>query len=534
MAAEEPGESATAALRRTRLALFALLLLVCGWFHQGGGWNQNVRFAQVRAIVESGRLSIDDYLLYTLEVGEDGIARYQRVTISNPGARSMRLPRAVSFDLSQYRGHLYPNKPPGVTLLALPGYALALTATRAVGADPDDAWTQTLCLYITTLLSVGLLAALGGLVFHDVARRLFPEAPPAAHLAASLAYALGTPVLAYATFLIDISVVATLSLLALRFLLVARATSVRQDRLLLLAGGCAGLAVVVNNSAALTVLALGVYTLAVLPGLRPALVYAAGGVGPALLLGAYQWVCFGSPFELPQQHQLTMFQTGAPLLGVFGAASWEVLPKLLFLPYRGLFFWSPVLLPAAFALMALFRRRWLRPEVLLIGGVFLAYLWMNASFNAWHAGGTFGPRYLLPAVPFLALPLVIAFQRAPVVTVLFATVSVALSLLVTSVSPQVNAAVHRPLTEFYLPLARGETVKSGSFSLRGPVSVRPVGFAVSGLETVSGESEIARWSSFNLGELLFPERWASLLPLALLAVLIWALGLRPRRAAGKS
>ena len=120
----------------------------------------------------------------------------------------------------------------------------------------------------------------------------------------------------------------------------------------------------------------------------------------------------------------------------------------------------------------------------------------------------------------------LAFERARFVTGLFAAVSVAIALLVTSVSPQLNAGIHRPLTEFYFPLARGESVASAGFTLHGPVSVHPVGFVGSGLESASGDGEIARWSSFNLGELLFPQRWASLVPLALLAAAITWLGFR--------
>jgi hypothetical protein len=48
-------------------AIFLILLLAAGYFHQGGGWNQNARFNQIRAIVETGSLAIDDYLLYGLE-----------------------------------------------------------------------------------------------------------------------------------------------------------------------------------------------------------------------------------------------------------------------------------------------------------------------------------------------------------------------------------------------------------------------------------------------------------------------------------
>ena len=42
-----------------------VLFLTCwfafAWFNQGGGWNQNSRFGEVRAIVEEGRFAIDDF-----------------------------------------------------------------------------------------------------------------------------------------------------------------------------------------------------------------------------------------------------------------------------------------------------------------------------------------------------------------------------------------------------------------------------------------------------------------------------------------
>ena len=50
--------------RRLQLLLFALSFITFAWFHQGGGWNQNARFAEVRALVEQGRLAIDDYMVY--------------------------------------------------------------------------------------------------------------------------------------------------------------------------------------------------------------------------------------------------------------------------------------------------------------------------------------------------------------------------------------------------------------------------------------------------------------------------------------
>lgn len=503
--------------RRTALAILALLLLAYGWFHQGGGWNQNVRFAQLQAVVERATFAIDDHLLTTLAAGDDGVTRYERLPLSSDSTRSARLPHAVSLDVSEHAGHVYPNKPPGLLLLALPGHVVARSATHALGLDPAGWWTLTLQLYLTTLLSVGLLAAAGGAAFHDVARRLFPQASPGSHLAATLTYALGTPIFAYATFLIDPAVVASLSLFGFRALLIARERSgAPRLRQLFAAGIWVGLAVMVNQSAALIAAALLAYAVAVLRPRAGAAAFAAGGIGPALALAAYQWICFGSPFDLPQDHQLDMFRTPAPLLGIFGVPRARPLLELLVLPYRGLLFWSPVLGMGLAGLIAMFATRRHRPEAWLFAASFLAFWLMNASFNAWHGGGTFGPRYLVPVVPFLALPLVTAFERARIAAGALAAGSIALSLLVTAVDPQVEADVRRPLTDFYLPLARGGSFERHGLVLHGPVSAHPIGIVGEGLETLSSRSEVARWSSFNVGEFLRPESLASLAPLALL------------------
>lgn len=54
------------AAREARVArwLFLAAWIAFASFHQGGGWHQNARFAAVRAIVEQGRFSVDDYAIY--------------------------------------------------------------------------------------------------------------------------------------------------------------------------------------------------------------------------------------------------------------------------------------------------------------------------------------------------------------------------------------------------------------------------------------------------------------------------------------
>lgn len=509
--------------QRRSLGIFLVLFVSYAWFDSGGGWNQNGRFDQVRAVVEQGRLAVDDYLLWNLVTDDTGSPRYRRIVLSDPETRSPRMPRANTLDLSVHDGHYYPNKPPGVTLLALPAYFALHGLERGFGLDPDDWWVQNWNAYLTSVFSVALLSALGGALLFGSLRRLFPDAPEPPLAGAALAYGLGTLVLPYATFLVDHSVVATAELLAFRLVLEARERPDAAGRLLFGAGLAAGVGVVLNNSALLSAAALGVYALAgVRPRLRSAW-FAVGGLPPALLLGAYHQAVFGNAFSIPQNHQLEIFQTRtAAVLSVFDWPDWSVLPKILFFPYRGLFFACPVLLLSIYGGLRLWRGG-RRPEAALVAGVSALFLALNCSFNAWHGGSGIGPRYLIPALPFLGLALGPAFLRAPRISTIFAAVSVGLMLGTTAIDPQVDVKIRNPWTEYYAPLAAGRTVFVDAYRIRGPVSSRPIGIPGGDVDVQDPDSPYARWNAFNLGEFLFPQSWVSLLPLLALDGLLLGL-----------
>jgi hypothetical protein len=85
-------------------------------------------------------------------------------------------------------------------------------------------------------------------------------------------------------------------------------------------------------------------------------------------------------------------------------------------------------------------------------------------------------------------------------------------------------------------VARGDSDPMILAAIRGPVSVNPIG-AYDGLLTFSffpAGSVETEWNSFNVGEFLFPQSRASLLPLLLVtgglgAVLIFVAVRRDRR-----
>lgn len=69
---------------------------------------------------------------------------------------------------------------------------------------------------------------------------------------------------------------------------------------------------------------------------------------------------------------------------------------------RGLFVFSPLLLLALPGLALMWRRR--RGEAALIGTIALLFLLGYSRYPAWHAGLSWGSRFLLPIIPLLLVP----------------------------------------------------------------------------------------------------------------------------------
>src|SRR5438093_6950503 len=161
------------AQRKIEAALFLTLLVAYGYFNQGGGWNQNARFDQVRAIVESGRVFINGYLSYQVVVGADGRADMVRRPLPDHFFGSGRYwLNTGDYSYNATQGRYYPNKPPGASFLAVPAYWVIYHIERLWNIDPDALWPLTVNAFITTVFSVGLLGALGSVVLLRLSHHL--------------------------------------------------------------------------------------------------------------------------------------------------------------------------------------------------------------------------------------------------------------------------------------------------------------------------------------------------------------------------
>jgi hypothetical protein len=244
---------------------------------------------------------------------------------------------------------------------------------------------------------------------------------------------------------------------------------------------------------------------------------------PIALLIWYQFNCFGAPWAIANTNQVAMFRSNDAI--AFGMLS---LPKLtwmyalLFSDYRGLFFSSPVLSLALIGLFLMARQRRHWPELVLFISIFAGFLLLNCAFNFWQAGWTFGPRYLIPALPFLTLPLASIIERAKHLAIGLAVLSMCFMFTATAVDPQVSDTITKPFYGYILSLAQGQRLVYQGIDIIGPLSANPIGVYEGWHHPARAITQAQRaWHSFNLGELLWPESFWSLTPL----IMILAIGL---------
>ena len=377
--------------RRDLVGVAALVALVwaSALLLQPFGFNQGAHYALVKALAD-GTASIDRFATF-------------------------------SGDISSYHGHLYSNKAPGLAFATLPAYLVL----HGLGLPSG---VHALSLWSVLLPALGLL-----LLVRSQAERI----EPGLGTVSALTLGAGTLVLPFTGLFFAHALSALLGFAA--FVLLWREREGEQRLWMVAAAGLiAGLAVTTEYPLALPALILAGYAAVRSRPPRRLLSYGAGlAVGVAPLAG-YQWWAFGSPFRTTYAGQLVHAgTTGAGIPkdtrppGLDGRA--HVALELL-LSYRGLLTLAPVVAVAAAGVLLLYRRG-NRAEAVVIASVAILLLGANSGFWGPFGGWGPGPRYLITALPFLALGLAPAFRVRPVTTAALALASAAVMIVATATEP---------------------------------------------------------------------------------------------------
>jgi hypothetical protein len=350
---------------------------------------------------------------------------------------SLRHPALRTVDKTRFRGHAYAAKEPGLAAVSVPPYMLLkATGVKTTGSPKRLVWA--LHLWGVVLPAAVLLL---------LVRRRAENVAPGFGTIAAVSLGSATLVLPFSTVFFSHVLAATLGFAA--FTLLARERERGPSLWLVFAGGlAAGLAFSVEYPLCVVALALAVLALAGGDRGRRVSLYGLGVAAGALpALAANTWM-FGTPFHLPQEgwHH----QGSAPLPGLLGITQPTLDNALRIVFYPGGI--GPILLPALVGAVLLWRRgaRLQGALPLLIAGLLL--LFNSASANPF-GGASPGPRFMIAALPFLALPLAYAFRAIPGATLGLLSGGAAFMVAATLTTPLEawdGLVAHRVITGSYV------------------------------------------------------------------------------------
>ncbi len=349
-------------------------------------------------------------------------------------------------DKSRREGRFYSDKPPGTAFLAAPGLAIR----RALGGAPDITSDLRLARVLAGVLPTLLLLLL-------LRREMVDLGVSTASRTLVLAtYGLGTPGFTYSVLFYGHQLTAVL-LFATWFAL--RRQSVGPGRAAL-AGFLGASCLVTEYQAALYLVPLAIVALVrVRPRFASIAAALAGALLPLAALVLYHQAAFGSPFKTGYSFVANPFFAQVHAQGFMGVTypKWTNFAGSLFLPSKGMLFWSPFLV-LGFAGLVSFSRRAARSDaVLRVVMVALPVLFVS-SMVYWDGGWTVGQRHLTPLVPFLMAPAGLLLDRSRAARIAgpaLAAVSVLLTGLATVVYPHLPENVANPFHDLTVPLAAG-------------------------------------------------------------------------------
>jgi hypothetical protein len=310
---------------------------------------------------------------------------------------------SIGIDHALYDGHLRSDKAPGQPLLGVPFYVVgkwfgAKSDTQIRGHGDLGMWWQT--LWSATIPFAALLA----LIFLMCAR--FVRQSYA--LAVALCLGVGTTMLPIADNLFGHILAA---LCAFSAWMVLERNDPPSTRALLGAGFLAALAVTVEYETGIILLVLGGVVLVRERG-RIAW-FVAGTVPPFVVLALYQWAAFGKPWHTPSTYYAGSIE--GTTRGGYHVPTLSDIWSVLF-GARGLWITAPIAFIAVPACVWALGKRApagavVRRHAIVALAIFIPYLLLTAGWSGLPLLEEPGNRYIIPALPFLAVPLAAVWHR---------------------------------------------------------------------------------------------------------------------------
>lgn len=360
---------------KVEIYIFLLAFIVYGYFITGfHSANESSALALIKAIVEDHSLAINNF--------KD----------------------LASVDVSLYNGNYYSDKPPGRAIFGIPVYIL----------DKFFGFTSEQQVYFSMEIITVMISALSVVLIYRFA--IFLKIHKNTALILAIIYGFATISWAFSRTFFAHPYSAFFNLLALYTLLLALKKNER--KYLIYSGISMGISFLMEYTNFFVIIVFGAYYLYRnrLKNIPNIFILGISFLAVVSILLVYDYSIFGNPLITTESYQLSygnivqtqLFKTSELRNGLNG---------LLFSNTGGLFYFSPILLLSVFGLF-----QWIREDInnkkieyrylsLILLLSFVSVLLFYAAKEGWRGGNSFGPRYLLPVIPFLLIPLGKAVQQ---------------------------------------------------------------------------------------------------------------------------
>jgi len=436
--------------------------------------NQNSRLDMVVAVVDDGTFQIDKYVSNTVDYAKVG-------------------------------EHYYSDKAPGTAFIGIPIYAgikiildlpvmdkivdrLSQNAAFRSTLNPEGSgiFVQKVRFAITQVI-LGILVsaiptALTGVLLFRLLKLFDPEVW--SRLFVVLTYGLLTPVFTYGGAFYGHQLSAAL-LFGVFYLIMTRDQFPMGT--LLLIGFLLGYSVITEYPSALIAGILFIYLGIKLFTSRKKFSLAWVVLSGSVVAGGwmiYNTYIFGGPFSLGYSNSelwVAQHHTGFMSLSI---PTWDAFWGITFGKFRGLFFYSPILILGLVGGFLWLRSKRYRIEWYVAFASVISFFIFNSSSIMWWGGFAVGPRYLLPMLPFWMLFLIhpiILWRKETWFKLLLVALTLWSWILTWGLSLAGQAypsdALRDPVVEYALPSWQSGNIARnlGTFlGLPGPLSIVPL------------------------------------------------------------
>ena len=425
-------------LNRTEITIFLIFLLLYSIFIQWNGWDENSRFFLTQAIVDEGRLEIDSFANQTSD----------RAVVQN---------------------HYYSDKDPGASFFATIPYSIfklvfhdavstdtvAMYLTNHVGnskiydiLNPD--WFTLYSMIAVVIFTSVLFSALTLVLIYKITGLFTDERNK--RLLVTISAGLATTIFPYALVFTDNAIAGFFSLLGFYLLLKKKFQNLeakKQKNYSFFSGIAFGLSILASIFGVIISGIAFLYLLKMKNKNRYLKLFIIGFSLILLVYLSYNFLIFKNPLAWRYNYLDTnvfIYSKRDPsALWRFFVPNIYIVWRLLIDPYKGLFFYYPILLLSLYGLYKMSKLR-MGAEVALISLIFVFNVILNSSSATgawWGGGGFFGPRHLTYSVPFLTVALVFSFNSSS-----YRSVSYLLFIVLVVYSTVVNfAGIRVPFPE---------------------------------------------------------------------------------------